>query len=121
MTHQLVINDVDVQVGLNVNVYVGNTEVTSVSVNGTTLDQSKYSVKDYVLTIDSSCFEIGDNEVVVNGTVSFNVAVKDVVGPVGPKPSKSGCGGSVVATSIILSTLALLGASALIINKKRGK
>ena len=121
MTHQLVINDVEIDAGLDVRVYVGNTAITSVSVNNTVLDESKYSVRDYVLTIDSSCFEIGDNEVVVNGNISFTVKVNDVLVPIKPSSNKSGCGGSVIATSIILSTLALCGASALIIRKNKGE
>ena len=119
MTRQLVIDDVVVDAGLNVNVYVGNAQVTSVAVNGTTLDESQYSVHDYVLTIDASCFQEGSNEVVVNSTVSFNVTVNSVLEPVGPKQSKSGCGGNIVTTSVILSSLSLALVITLIARKKR--
>ena len=119
MTRQLVIDDVVVDAGLNVNVYVGNTDITSVVVNETTLDESQYSVHDYVLTIDASCFQEGSNEVVVNNTVSFNVTVNSVLEPVEPKQSKSGCGGNIVTTSVILSSLSLALVITLIARKKR--
>ena len=119
MTRQLVIDDVVVDAGLNANVYVGNTQVTSVAVNGTTLDESQYSVHDYVLTIDASCFQEGSNEVVINSSVSFNVTVNSVLEPVGPKQSKFGCGGNIVTTSVILSSLSLALVITLIARKKR--
>ena len=119
MIHQLVIDDVTIDAGLNVNVYVGNTDITSVVVNGTTLNESQYSVRDYVLTIDASCFQEGSNEVVINSSVSFNVTVNNVLEPVGPKQSKSGCGGNIVTTSVILSSLSIALVITLIARKKR--
>ena len=120
MTHQFIINDVTTELGLDVSVYVGNNPITSVSVNGTALDSSKYSVKDYVLTIAADCFAEGENEIVVNGTVSFNVTIKNNVQPIGPSSNKSGCGGNIVSTSIILSALSLsLAALLILVSKKK--
>ena len=75
---QLDIYDVEVEVGMNVIVYVGTTQITSVKVNGEVLDNSKYTVSDYTLHINNECFKEGDNEVLVNDSVSFKVAVKNL-------------------------------------------
>ena len=106
-----VINDLTVESGVNVNVYVGNNAITSVSVNGEALDSSKYYVHDYVLTISHECFKEGDNEVVVNGSVSFNVTIKSLGGTTpNTQPKKNGLspwiivaivGGSVVGLGLI--------------------
>ena len=75
---QLDIYDVEVEVGMNVIVYVGTTQITSVKVNGEVLDNSKYTVSDYTLHINNECFKEGDNEVLVNDSVSFKVTVKNL-------------------------------------------
>ena len=92
--------------------------INSVSVNGKTLDETQYSVHDYVLTIDASCFDVGENSVTINDSVSFNVTVINNTQPIGPS-SKSGCGGNIITTSIVFSSLSLLLAVAFIIAKKR--
>lgn len=74
-SHTFVIEDVEVETGVNVNIYVGANEVSSVKVNNTLIEAEKYHVKNYTLTIDSSCFKEGDNEVLVNDSISFNVKV----------------------------------------------
>ena len=76
-THSFVINDVEVESGVNVNVYVGNHEINSLKVNDNVINEDKYFVHDYVLTIDASCFNVGDNEVTVNDNVTFNVLVNN--------------------------------------------
>ena len=72
---ELVVQDLTVDLGNNVVVYVGQTPITSVSVNGTVLDSAKYSVKDYSLTISHEVFMEGENTVVLNEKVSFKVTV----------------------------------------------
>ena len=72
----LVIDDMEVELGNDVNVYVGSTSITSVSVNGEIIDSSKYSVSDYTLHINSECFKEGDNDVVINDDISFVVTAK---------------------------------------------
>ena len=102
----LIIGDVTIQEGLDVSVYVGNTTITSVVVNQQELDTSKYSVHDYVLTIDADCFEEGENIVHVNGSTSFTVTVNSVSEKIKTK-TNSGCGGNIMTTSIVLSSLSL--------------
>ena len=74
----LQVEDLTVESGTTVNVYIGKTAITSVSVNGETLDASKYFVKNYTLSISKDCFKEGENEVVLNGNVSFKVNVKNL-------------------------------------------
>ncbi len=74
-SHTFVIDDLEVEVGVNVNVYIGNNPINSVKVNDQIIEEDKYHVSDYTLTIDASCFNEGENEVVVNDTVSFTVTV----------------------------------------------
>ena len=46
--------------------------------NGETIDNSKYETKDYTLRINAECFKEGENEVVLNDTVSFTVNVENL-------------------------------------------
>ena len=79
ITHQtLVIDDIEVDLGNDVNVYIGLTEVTSVNVNGQDIDKSKYSVSNYTLHIKGECFNEGDNTVVINNDISFNVTMNNM-------------------------------------------
>ena len=72
---ELSFSDVSIQRGTNLVVYVGKTAITSVSVNGATLDSSKYLLKDYTLTIYADSFVEGENTVELNGTYKFKVTV----------------------------------------------
>ena len=105
ISRSFVISDLTVESGVNVNVYVGNNPVTSVSVNGEALDASKYSVKDYVLTISADCFKEGDNEVVVNGSTSFVVTVKNLQTPVVEPKAKSNNNGLKIALIVVGSVV----------------
>lgn len=120
-TPDLLIEDMTVEAGVNVNVYIGNTVVTSLKINDTLVDAENYSVKDYVLTINSSCFSEGDNTVIINDTITFNVKIEDKQDsvPVNPGTNDSNnlplilglsigggvllLGGAVVATILIIS------------------
>ena len=77
LTHSFVIDDVAVDKGNEVIVYIGNNPVTSVQVNGETLPESKYFVKDYSLHISKESFNEGENEVLVNNSVAFKVTVNN--------------------------------------------
>ena len=77
ITRSLNLSDLVINEGQALNVFVGVIEVTSVSVNGATLDKSNYQIKDYVLHFDGSLFALGNNEVKVNDT-SFTVTVNGV-------------------------------------------
>ena len=74
-SNTLTIEDVTVQKGNNVVVYVGTTPVTTVSVNGALLEANQYTLKDYTLTITHEVFTEGENTVVLNENVSFKVTV----------------------------------------------
>ena len=107
----MVINDLTVESGVNVNVYVGNYVIASVSVNGEAIDSSKYYVHDYVLTISHECFKEGENEVLVNGSSSFVVTVNNLVTKITNKTTKTNytpliIAGIVVGSLIVLSLLA---------------
>ena len=109
-THNLIISDLTVESGVNVNVYVGNHVIASVSVNGEAIDSSKYYVHDYVLTISHECFKEGENEVLVNGSSSFVVTVNNLVTKITNKTTKTNytpliIAGIVVGSLIVLSLL----------------
>ena len=94
--------------------------VTSVKVDGKTVNSNKYYVKDYVLHIDASLFVNEEVEVKINNQYSFTVYVENMPKE-RPVPSAGkGCGGNIVTTSAVLSALALMGV-ALISIKKRGR
>ena len=71
----LSVEDVTVEKGTNVVVYVGQTPITSVAVNNVALESSQYSVSNYTLTISHDVFNEGENTVLLNGDVSFKVTV----------------------------------------------
>ena len=72
---KLEVNDLTVEKGTNVVVYVGTTPITSVAVNGVALEAEQYVVRNFTLTISHEAFKEGENQVVLNGDVSFKVTV----------------------------------------------
>ena len=72
---KLEVNDLTVEKGTNVVVYVGTTPITSVAVNGAALEAEQYVVRNFTLTISHEVFNEGENQVVLNGDVSFKVTV----------------------------------------------
>ena len=78
MNHTFSVDDMTVESGVNVNVYIGNNVITSLKINGEEVDTSKYSVKDYTLTIQSECFKEGENEVLINDEVAFTVTIENL-------------------------------------------
>ena len=79
ITHQqLVIDDIDIELGNDVNVYIGLTEISSVIVNGDAIDSSKYSVSNYTLHIKAECFKEGDNVVTINNQITFTVTANSM-------------------------------------------
>ena len=109
MTSSFEVDDLNVESGTSVNVYVGNHAITSVSINGKVIDASKYYVQDYTLHIDESCFKEGDNEVVLNNDVTFNVNMTKI-----SNKSIGGNGGGMNSTLILIIVIAA-GASVLLI------
>ena len=63
-----------------------------------------------IITFSGLCAYAGEEIITTN--------VSEIKTPVTPKPKTKGCGGSIAATRIILSTLALAGLG-LAISKKR--
>ena len=70
--------DLNVEHGNDVIVYVGTTPISSVAINDETIAESQYFVKDYQLHINHECFKEGENDVVLNGSISFKVNVKNM-------------------------------------------
>ena len=85
----LSVQDVSVQQGTNVAVFVGNTPITSVAINGTEITSANYVLKDNVLTISHEVFQLGENQVKLNGSVSFKVTVVNLDEEVDLTPESS--------------------------------
>ena len=77
IARSLEIEDLIINEGSALNVFVGQITITSVTVNGSELYKSSYEVKDYVLHIDGSVFALGNNTVKVNDT-TFNLKVNAI-------------------------------------------
>ena len=116
MSHYFVVEDLTVESGVNVNVYVGNNQVNSVRINGEEVDSSKYFIKDYTLTIDASCFKEGENDVVINDEVSFVVTVNNMQDKIVDKETTKDYTPLIFGTSVggIIAFVALVGVSGLL-------
>ena len=114
----------------NLNIYIGNTNVTNVYVNGVLLTNDKYVVNNYTLTIDGSLLNLGENTIKINdeeitvtvrelGTTDFDTPVI----PDNPKPSPKPSTNKFNPLIIIIPAVAvvLLGgiAGAVIVIKKK--
>lgn len=55
------------------NLFIGNIDVDSVSINGTKLNSNDYTIKNMILTIESSFFKEGDNTLTINDEEIVNV------------------------------------------------
>lgn len=97
-------------------------EISSVTVDGAAVAASNYTYSDnkFVLTnAYANTLAVGDHKIVVTtsgGSVEWTLHVVGNSDPE-PTPSKGGCGGSVIASSAILSLLAVAGLS-LVLRKK---
>lgn len=101
-------------------------ELQSVKVDGTVLGSDKYGYANNTLTIQSSYLETlseGNHTIEAvckNGTITWMVSVQGSGDkPVTPDAPKSGCGGSIVAGSIIVSTIAVAGLVAVALKKRK--
>ena len=77
LTHVFIIDDMTIEKGNNAVIYVGNNAINKVQVNGEVLAADAYSLKDYSLTIYKESFKEGENEVVINDSISFTITVTD--------------------------------------------
>ena len=72
---QTTLNNMIIQKGCNAVIYLGNVEVNSITLNGVTLTENQYKVKDFMLTIDASLLSENSNEVVINGEQTVTVTL----------------------------------------------
>ena len=74
----ILLQDLTLQEGSNAVFFVGREKVSEVKVNGTTLDESFYSLKNGVLTIEASVFKLGENSVELSGGLTATVTVEQL-------------------------------------------
>ena len=72
---QTTLQNMIIQKGCNAVIYLGNVEVNSITLNGVTLTENQYKVKDFMLTIDASLLSENSNEVVINGEQTVTVTL----------------------------------------------
>ncbi len=72
---QTQIENVKVSNGLDGVIYVGNVDVSSVSVNGKTLNSDEYTFKNKVLRINKEVLSLGVNEVTLNEDKKITITV----------------------------------------------
>ena len=72
---QTVLKDIVIQKGCNAVIYLGNIELSSVTVNGKPLTEDQYSVKNLMLTIYADVLTENDNKVVINGDKTVTVTL----------------------------------------------
>ena len=89
-------DDVTITKGNNLVVFVGDLNVQGVKVNGKDVAQDKFSVANYILTVDESVFEVGNSVVELSNGSQFSVTVKGVPQEtVGGGEKGNGCGGTI--------------------------
>lgn len=117
---------------LSMNLDTKGEMISSVKIGKKVVSSANYTYENNVLTIKASALsklEEGEQKVVVEtayGSVSWTLTVKTAgSSPVDPEPetptNNNGCGGSIIATSAIASTLALAGIGLVIYKKKETK
>ena len=72
---QTTLQNMIIQKGCNAVIYLGNVEVNSITLNGVTLTENQYKVKDFMLTIDASLLSENCNEVVINGEQTVTITL----------------------------------------------
>ena len=102
--------------------FTSDTSAT-VSINGERVSTLTSSLADYTLTFDGTATKtvaIESYKRIYIGSISI-FAEKSSSKPDTKPSSKSGCGGSITATSIVLSTLSVAGITLLVLKKKKEK
>ena len=69
------LKDVTIDKGCNAVIYLGNVELSSVSVNGIQLTEDQYKVEDLMLTIGADLLTEDDNVIVINGDKTITVTL----------------------------------------------
>jgi len=75
--HTFYIDDMSIESGNNAVIYIGNNVITSVEVNGVTLNEEQYEVKDYTLIIYKENLLEEYNQVTLNDSISFEIEVNN--------------------------------------------
>ena len=78
VNHTFIVDDYNIEQGTDLVAYIGNNNVDKVSVNGNVLSNDEYYIKDYSIHISKEQLNEGDNLIVLNDEVSFNVNVKSI-------------------------------------------
>lgn len=73
---QTTLKDLFIQKGCNAVIYLGNIEVSSVSVNGKQLAENEYKVKNLMLTVYADFLTKSENTIVINGDKTVTVTVE---------------------------------------------
>ncbi|MBQ3505546.1 MAG: glycoside hydrolase family 32 protein [Clostridia bacterium] len=68
-------NDMQLQVGDDVVIYLGNIQIGEIKLNGAVLDKQYYTVRDKMLTIDASALQEGENTLTLTDDVSVTIDV----------------------------------------------
>ena len=117
------IDDIITEPFVNIVIYIGSLDVTSISINDELIDNSQYQINNYCLIISSSCFEEGDNNVLINDSISFTVTVNNLNDTVIKKHTEKDFKPLII--SIAISSGALIGAAiiatTLIVIKRKRK
>lgn len=119
---------------LAINLDTKGEAISSIKIGKKVVSTANYTYENNVLTIKAAAFaKLAEGEETLTvetafGSVSWKIVIKtsggsgeEPVGPDQPSEDKGGCGGSIIATSAIVSTLALAGAGLLIFKKKEEK
>ncbi len=98
---KITIQNLVLQEGTNAVFYIGHETITSVKVRGTAISESLYSIKNGMITIDSSAFVLGENEVELTSDLKATVTVESLDTVISDTQEKSGCKSSVSACALI--------------------
>ena len=74
--NETVLKDITIQEGCNAVIYLGNVELSSVTLNGKALDDDQYKVENLMLTIYADLLTEEENKVVINGNKTVTVTVQ---------------------------------------------
>lgn len=69
---------VTVDEGINVTIWLGNSDVQYIKINGAAAEEGSYRISGYVLTIMPEVFHVGENTVSVNDGQSVSVTIREV-------------------------------------------
>ena len=74
--NETVLKDITIQEGCNAVIYLGNVELSSVTLNGKALDDDQYKVENLMLTIYADLLTEEENKLVINGNKTVTVTVQ---------------------------------------------